>query len=406
MLWNLFLLPRIGGRRLWRQPGRPDPGIAAYPVAVLVLVLVFWRRLEVAAAVWGILAFGDGMATIAGVLWGRRKLPWNGGKSWVGSVAYWLFGTAGSLALLIWTGSHGGGEIALTFLLAVAAATALFAAAVESQPQGLDDNLSVPLPAGLVLLGLLLSEGWWSAAGWRQLLASAALGAGLNVALGWAAWRARAIDLSGAVAGCVLGTAIYAFLGGRGFLLLVAFVVLGTVATRLGFERKASARLAQEGGGRRSARHAVANAGVAALAAVFAATTPYPSIYLAAFAAAFASAAGDTLSSEVGQLWGRRPRLITTLEPVPPGTDGGVSAVGTLAGAADSLAIAALGFAVGLYPASTLAVVAVAGVAGNLADSVLGATLERWGLLDNEGVNFANTLCAALIGAGLAAWVG
>ncbi len=408
VLFNLFLLPRIGGRRLWRHRGARavDHGIVAYPVAVLILVLVFWRRLEVAAAIWGILAFGDGMAAIVGGLWGRRKLPWNDRKSWAGSLSYWFFGTAGASALLLWTRSHGGGEISLPFLLAAAAATALFAAAVESQSQGLDDNLSVPLPAGLVLLGLLQSEGWWSAVELRQLLAAAAQGAGVNALLAVAAWRARAIDLSGAVAGWVLGTAIYAFLGPRAFLLLVAFVVLGTGATRLGFARKAVARLAQEGGGRRSARHAVANVGVAALAAIFAATTPHPAIYVAAFAAAFASAAGDTLSSEIGQLWGRRTLLVTTFEPVPAGTDGGVSAAGTLAGAAGSLLIAALGFAVGLYPAAGVALVTAAGVAGNLADSVLGATLERWGLLDNEGVNFANTLCGALAGAGLAAGVG
>jgi uncharacterized protein (TIGR00297 family) len=407
VFFNLFLLPRISGRLLWRQQEfAHDRGIIAYPIAVLALVVVFWRHLEVAAAVWGILAFGDGMAAIIGILWGRSKLPWNRRKSWAGSLAYWFFGAAGAAALLVWTLTFQGREIALPFLVTAAALAALFAAALESQPQGLDDNLTVPLLAGLVLLGLLQSQGWWSDLRPATLFGAAILGAGVNLALASVAHLVRAVDLSGAVAGGVLGTAIYAFLGWRGFLLLGAFLLLGTAATRLGFARKAEARLAQGGGGRRSARHAVANAGVATLAAVFAATTPHPSIYLAAFAAAFASAAGDTLSSEIGQLWGGRTRLITTFEPVPPGTDGGVSAAGTLAGAAGSLVIAALGFAVGLYPATGVAVVALAGVAGNTADSVLGATLERRGLLDNEGVNFANTLCGALAGAGLAAWIG
>ncbi len=49
------------------------------------LILVFYKRLEVAAAAWGILAFGDGMASVAGMTLGRRKLPWNPGKSWIGS---------------------------------------------------------------------------------------------------------------------------------------------------------------------------------------------------------------------------------------------------------------------------------------------------------------------------------
>ena len=52
--------------------------------SLLLLILVFYRRLEIAAGAWGILAFGDGMASIAGMTLGRRKLPWNPRKSWAG----------------------------------------------------------------------------------------------------------------------------------------------------------------------------------------------------------------------------------------------------------------------------------------------------------------------------------
>jgi uncharacterized membrane protein len=48
----------------------------------------------------------------------------------------------------------------------------------------------------------------------------------------------------------------------------------------------------------------------------------------------------------------------------------------------------------------------VAGTAGNLADSVLGATLERRGVLDNNTVNFLNTLTGALVAGGLGYWLG
>ena len=80
LLNNLFVLHRIGGKRMWRdaehQAGGAT-GIVLYPLAVLLLILAFYRRLEVAAAAWGILAFGDGMATVVGMAFGRRKLPWN-----------------------------------------------------------------------------------------------------------------------------------------------------------------------------------------------------------------------------------------------------------------------------------------------------------------------------------------
>ena len=115
---------------------------------------------------------------------------------------------------------------------------------------------------------------------------------------------------------------------------------------------------------------------------------------------------GDTVSSVIGQLRGRRTLLITTWEEVPPGTDGGVSAVGTWAGLAGSLVVAALGWAVGLYPPLTVAIVTLAGWAGGLADSLAGATLERRGLLDNEGVNVLNTVVGAVVAGALVARIG
>ncbi|MCP4662617.1 MAG: TIGR00297 family protein [bacterium] len=255
-----------------------------------------------------------------------------------------------------------------------------------------------------MLLSLLLSEGCWSTDFEpRRFLGMLGIGALVSLLAAFVAYGARAVDRSGAVAGWVLATTIFTFLGWRGLVLLVAFVALGSGTTRLGYQRKAAAKLAQAGGGRRSARHAVANAGVASLVAVVAATTPYPELYLPAFVAALAAATGDTVSSEIGQLRGRRTVLITNLAPVEPGTDGGISLAGSLAGLAGSLAVAALGHAVGFYPLGGIVVVTVAAAIGVTVDSLLGATLERRGLLDNDGVNFANTLAAALAAAGLAA---
>jgi len=399
--FNLMLLPRIGGRRLYRsaeaERGR-SLGILLYPLAVLLLILAFHRRLEVAAAAWGILAFGDGMASLVGMSLGRSKLPWNPDKSWAGTAAYVVFGALAAWTLLLWTapGVYGAG-----FALAAAAAAALVAAALESLPQGLDDNLGVPMVAGLLLLCLVLSDGGWWVVGTAAFLAGLGIGAAVNAALAAAGWLARTVNLSGAIAGWAVGTAIWAFLGWRGYLLLLGFFVLGSAATKLGYRRKAERRLAQEEGGRRGARHALANAGVAVACAVFAVTTTYDLLFALAFAAAFATAASDTAGSEIGQLWGRRTYLATTFRPVPPGTGGAVSVEGTLAGIAASLAIGGLGAAVGLFPWLGVAVVAVAAFAGTTLESVLGATVERRGLLDNEAMNFLNTLAGALVAAAL-----
>jgi uncharacterized protein (TIGR00297 family) len=406
LLNNLFVLHRIGGKRMWRDAEHQaggSVGIVLYPLTVLLLILLFYRRLEVAAAAWGILAFGDGMATVVGMALGRRKLPWNPAKSWAGSGAYVVFGTAAAAALLTWTAPER--RYSWAFALVAAGSAAVLAAALESVPQGLDDNLGVPLVAGLFLLGMVLTHNHWPAfLGWpfvNRLL----LGAAINAALAGAAWAARTVDLSGVAAGFLVGTAIYAFLGWRGWLLLVAFFVIGSACTKIGYRRKAAANLAQERGGRRGARHALANAGVAAACAVFAALTPYPALFAVAFAAAFATAAADTASSEIGQLVGRRTFLITTLRPVPRGTEGAVSLEGTLAGVAAAIAIGALGAAVALYPPVCVLPVAGAAVIGTTFESVVGATLEQRRLLDNEALNFLNTLVGALAGVALAALV-
>jgi uncharacterized protein (TIGR00297 family) len=395
---NLFLLPRIGGRRLWREAEHAagsSLGIVLYPLAVLLLILIFWRRLEVAAAAWGILAFGDGMASIAGMSFGRRKLPWNPRKSWVGSLAYVFFGTIAAAVLLEWTAPD---RYSWAFALVTCGLATLVAAALESLPQGLDDNIGVPLVSALFLFGLVLTQGHWrpflATPGLAQRLLLAAV---INGVLAGAAYAARTVNLSGVCGGFLVGFAIYAFLDWRGFLLLLAFFVIGSACTKFGYKRKAAAKLAQEEGGRRGARHAFANAGVATACALFAALTNYPVLFGLAFAASFATAAADTASSEIGQLLGRRTFLITTFRPVPRGTEGAVSLEGTLAGVFASLLLGALGAAVGLYGWAGVIPVVVAAFVGTTFESLVGAALEKRQLLDNEALNFLNTLVGALV---------
>jgi len=410
--FNLFLLPRIGGRRLWR-PAELEAGgslgIVLYPLAVLLLILVFWQRLEVAAAAWGILAFGDGMASVAGMTLGRSKLPWNPRKSWMGSLAYIVCGAVAAAVLLVWTAPVQERSYGWAFALTAGFATALLAAALESLPQGLDDNLGVPLVSGFFLLGLVLTQGHWHAfladpgLPLRLLLAVV-----VNAALAGAAYAARTVDVSGVVAGFLVGFLIYAFYDWRGYLLLLAFFVIGSACTKFGYRKKVAAKLAQEKGGRRGARHALANAGVAtacAMLAGVAGVTDYRTLFGLAFAGAFATAAADTSSSEIGQLLGRRTFLLTTFRPVPRGTEGAVSLEGTLAGVVASLIVAVLGAALGLYPWLGVLAVVVAAFVGTTFESVVGAALEKRQLLDNEALNFLNTLVGALVAAAFAPWV-
>ena len=406
LLSNLFVLPRFGGKLMWRGEEVRQGisiGIVLYPFSVLLLILHYWNHLEVVAAIWGILAFGDGMASIVGRGLGGPGLPWNSSKTVSGSLAYVLFGGLGAAILLVHTLGVQGEPVEGAWLLAVSLATALLAAAIESLPLGIDDNLTVPLLCAPVMYGLLQSRDFFAGDPQVLFFYTAAVGFLLNLVFAQLAYRLRSVDKSGAVVGTLLGTVIFASLGFSGWLLLLAFFVLGTGATKIGYARKAAAGLAQKKGGRRSARHAIANSGVAAVCAFFAATTPDTLLYLAAFAGAFATAAGDTMSSEIGQLWGRRTFLITTLKRVPRGTDGAISLEGTLAGLGASAAVAFLGVGLSFYSVTVAVLITLAAFLGTMLESLVGATLEQRGWLDNEAVNFLNTLCGALLAAGFVA---
>jgi uncharacterized protein (TIGR00297 family) len=83
-----------------------------------------------------------------------------------------------------------------------------------------------------------------------------------------------------------------------------------------------------------------------------------------------------------------------------------VSLEGTLAGVAASLVLGGLGALLGLYPWMGVAAVAVAAFVGTTFESVVGAALEKRNLLDNEALNFLNTLVGALAAAAFAPLVG
>ena len=116
-----------------------------------------------------------------------------------------------------------------------------------------------------------------------------------------------------------------------------------------------------------------------------------------AYAAAVAAAAADTCSSEIGKAYGRRTFLITNLRPAVPGTEGAVSLEGTMAGVVGSAVVAAFGAGLGLYDGPLALVVALAGLLGSLAESVLGTVAEKRGWLDNDLLNAVNTAIGAAL---------
>lgn len=398
LAFNALLLPRLGGKSMWREEDRRRGwalGIVAYPISVLGFILLFPTRLHLAALLWGLLAFGDGFSSLIGRRWGRASpLPWSAEKSWPGLAAYVLLGGLGAAGLAWWVDPGAGWQRVAWLVVPVT----LLAALLETWDSGLDDNLTVSLASALALLALAESSPDLLVdrlAGLEVWLAAVAV----NGALGALAWAARAVDLSGLVGGWILGAVLWGFAGWEAWCLLALFFVIGSGLSRVGRTRKEELGAAQEKEGRRSARHAWANGGAAAWLAVAAAGAREPAPLLVALAGAIATAAFDTASSEGGMVWGRRAFLPPRLRAVPPGTQGAVSMEGTAIGLLAGAMVAGAGWLLGLYGAAGCAAVTTAALAGGMVESLVGA---RTGAeVDNELLNFLNTVVGAALAAGL-----
>lgn len=254
------------------------------------------------------------------------------------------------------------------------------------------------------------------------MIGRAAAGLLLAAAIAAAARRARSLTRSGAIAATIVGTICIAAGWSWGALLVVFFLS----STALSHWRAAVKARRTEGivakGGERDAWQVVANGVVFALAAALALLVPWPG-WPALAAGALATAAADTWGTEVGTLAARAPRLITTWRAVPPGTSGGVSLPGLAATVAGAGLIAAAALALG-WPAGVAGAALAGGIAGALADSLVGALWQarrrcpecgtyteravhacgattaraggaRW--LDNDGVNLVSGLAGALV---------
>ena len=203
--------------------------------------------------------------------------------------------------------------------------------------------------------------------------------------------------MGGAICAALVGILCFAGFGLPGIFLLGAFFVLGNLATAWKINTKQALGSAETAGGKRNAMQVFANGGVAAItgAMVFF-YTPYYATGFLMMAAGLSSATADTLSSELGTLYGKRFYNITSFRKDIRGENGVVSLEGTLFGLLGSLLIA------GIYSMADgwtidFIIIVIAGTAGNILDSILGATLERKGLVKNDLVNFSNTVFAALV---------
>jgi len=240
--------------------------------------------------------------------------------------------------------------------------------------------------------GLIRMAGY----GWAQDGARMAWVTAVTAGFAVLGYVVHGVSRSGALAGAVVCFALFASVGPAAFVSLLTLFVITWIATRVGRTRKVRLGTAERGEGRRASQ-VFANLGVVTTCAVLYAVRG-DGWWLVAIAAAMAEAAADTVSSELGQAFSRRALLITSLETVPPGTDGGISIRGTASGVLAAIVMSAMCVVSGLIPERAAGVAALAGILGMVVDSFLGAWFERAKQLSNDAVNFVGTVTAAVAG--------
>lgn len=209
----------------------------------------------------------------------------------------------------------------------------------------------------------------------------------------------------------LLGILIWGTLGWQGYAIVMFYFLVGSGVTRIGMAQKQAEGIAEKRSGARGPENVWGSALIGAICALgigilnsglLLPSTQYlipspQSLLLLGYVASFSTKLSDTTASEVGKAYGKSTFLITTLQPVPRGTEGAVSLEGTLAGMLASIAIALLAWGVGLINLLGIVwCVLAAFIATNL-ESVIGATLQsKYNWLTNEVVNIFNTLIGAI----------
>ncbi|EPS71277.1 hypothetical protein M569_03482, partial [Genlisea aurea] len=217
------------------------------------------------------------------------------------------------------------------------------------------------------------------------------------------------LSLHGIAAAFLLGTLTWRSFGSNYFILVAAYFVIGTAATKVKMAQKESQGIAEKRKGRRGPRSVFGSSAAGILCAILRINCvggeDFAHLWELGFIASFCTKLCDTVSSEIGKAFGKTTYLITSLKKVPRGSEGGVSIEGTVAGVVASSILACVGCLMGEQISWGEGMICVlASVFANVVESIIGATFqEKEGFLwlNNDAVNVINismgTLFAIII---------
>ncbi|MEX2117580.1 MAG: DUF92 domain-containing protein [Bacteroidota bacterium] len=372
LLAMLFIIVNAIAIRSGLLPGihavdRTSYGTVYYPIAFLLLLVFFWYQEPVIISLSIlVLALGDSSAAIVGESFRNPSYYrlTSDRKSIEGSIAMALVSFVVLLAGLML--SMDMEHIPLEYVIACAGVASVTATACEAiSSRGLD-NLTIPLSTAIVLSFFLLPQ---SSTNVYQLT----IGVSFGIFIAVASLKAGLLTSSGSVATFLLAVVVFGIGGWQWTIPLVTFFVLSNLLSRTGSARKAELQTARERIEGRDHQQVFANGGIGGILALVSYWYPELNLY-PVFVGSVAAVTADTWGTELGLLARGRTVRLSDWKSVTPGSNGGVSFVGFMAGLCGSAVIAASSSV--WLDSGLLAWILLAGIAGSIVDSILGGTLQ------------------------------
>ena len=233
----------------------------------------------------------------------------------------------------------------------------------------------------------------------QLLFNSFTIGLAFNFLLIFIFRRYPIMTKSGWLSAGILGTLLWGSLGWKGWLSVVLYLLLGSLVTKIGFGYKNKLGIAEKRGGRRGPENVWGSAATGVIFAIMIKLNILnQSILEVAFAASFAAKLADTFGSEIGKRFGSNTFLITTLQKVKKGTEGGISLEGTFASLLGSCLMSYFMLLFGIISTKGhFFIVLISGFIATLAESIIGARYQEKYHLSNEFVNFIQTTLSSII---------
>ena len=378
LLWMgiVFIVVNTMGIKSGKLKGMHDTarasyGTVFYPLSFFVLVLFCWNEYQ-AVLMLGmiILAISDAAAAIVGenlkapheYRLGRDK------KSLEGSAVMAISAFLLVLFLLPVIDHVDGLSVDYSQAIGIAVATALISTALEAISSGGSDNLSTPLGAAFVIYFLLNQ----TATGQQQFY----IGLVLAMGMAFVSYKLHFLNASGSVSTFILAALVFGIGGWIWTIPILLFFILSSLLSKMGKKTKHQFSLMFEKSSCRDAGQVMANGGIAGSMVIGSVLLPHPFWFLG-YLSALAAVTADTWATELGVFSPVRPISIKTWKSVAPGTSGGITIAGTLAGLTGAFLIGISGvFLKQSFSLKTAGWIAMAGVLGSLVDSLLGATVQ------------------------------